>query len=57
VKNAERWVIEGWDAEFNNRARRDLHQVNLLEPPDILYLQAAEGWVELGRHLEAAAES
>ena len=27
-----------------------------LQPPDSLHLQAVEGWVELGNHLEARAE-
>src|SRR4051812_11462461 len=27
-----------------------------LSPPDSLHLQAAEGWLELGNHLEADAE-
>jgi predicted Zn-dependent protease len=27
-----------------------------LEPPDSLHLQAAQGWVELGNHIEADAE-
>jgi hypothetical protein len=27
-----------------------------LEPPDSLHLQAAQGWLELGNHVEADAE-
>jgi tetratricopeptide (TPR) repeat protein len=27
-----------------------------LEPPDTLHLQAAQGWLELGNHVEAGAE-
>ena len=30
--------------------------MNRLEPPDSLHLQAAQGWLELGNHLEADAE-
>jgi predicted Zn-dependent protease len=30
--------------------------MNSLEPPDIHYLRAAQGWLELGDHLEAARE-
>ncbi len=29
---------------------------NTVEPPDIHYLRAAEGWLELGNALEARAE-
>ena len=27
-----------------------------LEPPDSLHLQAAQGWLELGNHIEANEE-
>jgi len=30
--------------------------MNPLEPPDTLHLQAAQGWLELGNHLEANDE-
>ena len=30
--------------------------MNPLEPPDTIYLQAAQGWLELGNHVEADEE-
>jgi hypothetical protein len=31
-------------------------QMNLLEPPDSTHLQAAQGWLDLGNHIEANEE-
>ena len=33
-----------------------MEKIKPLEPPDSFHLQAAQGWVELGSHLEADAE-
>ncbi len=47
---------EGQALLHGSRRRGSLRRVKPLEHPDSLHLQAAEGWLELGNHIEANEE-
>jgi hypothetical protein len=51
LKGADHWSIRPGYAGNRDRAR-----MKKLDPPDSHYLNAAEGWLKLGDHLEANEE-